>query len=68
MAKVRKKCLGRQTRLSVPPVPRLVSLVAFFGCHATLPRKDSVFWGGALRDIQKRAARVTIPGRELFQH
>ena len=65
MAKVREKCLGRQTRLSVP---RLVSLAAFFGCHATLPRKDSVLLGGALRDIQKWAARVTIPGRELFQY
>ena len=48
--------------------PSASLLAAFFGRHATLPRKDSVLLGGALRDIQKRAASVTIPGRELFQY
>ena len=65
MAKVREKCLGRQTRLSVP---RLVSLAAVFWMSRNALPKERRSFGGALRDIQKTAARVTIPERELFQY
>ena len=40
---------------------KLVSLAAVFGCHATLPQKR-----GALRDIQKTAARETNVKQDKF--